>query len=29
MDGLGHFPMCEHPDLFRPHLMAALEHVGG
>lgn len=28
MDGLGHFPMCEHPDLFRPHLMAALEHVG-
>lgn len=29
MDGLGHFPMCEHPDLFRPHLMAALDHVGG
>ncbi|RXT51245.1 alpha/beta hydrolase [Bosea sp. Tri-44] len=28
MDGLGHFPMCEHPDLFRPHLVAALEHVG-
>ncbi|KRE09640.1 hydrolase [Bosea sp. Root381] len=27
MDGLGHFPMCEHPDLFRPHLVAALEHV--
>lgn len=27
MDGLGHFPMCEHPDLFRPHLMAALDHV--
>lgn len=27
MDGLGHFPMCEHPDLFRPHLLAALDHV--
>lgn len=27
MDGLGHFPMCEHPDLFRPHLVAALSHV--
>lgn len=29
MDGLGHFPMCEHPDLFRPHLLAALRHVAG
>ena len=29
MDGLGHFPMCEHPDLFRPHLVAALAHVAG
>lgn len=29
MEGLGHFPMCEHPDLFRPHLVAALEHVTG
>ncbi|MDP3257400.1 alpha/beta fold hydrolase [Bosea sp. (in: a-proteobacteria)] len=29
MEGLGHFPMCEHPDLFRPHLLAALAHVGG
>ena len=29
MEGLGHFPMCENPDLFRPHLMAALAHVGG
>ncbi|MBR1220395.1 alpha/beta hydrolase [Bradyrhizobium sp. U87765 SZCCT0131] len=28
MDGLGHFPMCEHPDLFRPHLVAALAHAG-
>jgi pimeloyl-ACP methyl ester carboxylesterase len=29
MEGLGHFPMCEHPDLFRPHLVAALAHVAG
>ena len=29
MEGLGHFPMCEHPDLFRPHLAAALAHVAG
>ncbi|MCZ8043138.1 MAG: alpha/beta fold hydrolase [Beijerinckiaceae bacterium] len=29
MDGLGHFPMCEHPDLFHPHLLAALAQVGG
>ena len=29
MEGLGHFPMCEHADLFRPHLLAALAHVGG
>ncbi|POR50969.1 alpha/beta fold hydrolase [Bosea psychrotolerans] len=27
MDGLGHFPMCENPDLFRPHLVAALDHI--
>lgn len=27
MPGLGHFPMCENPDGFRPYLMAALEHV--
>ncbi|MEW6641932.1 MAG: alpha/beta hydrolase [Pseudomonadota bacterium] len=29
MDGLGHFPMCEHPDLFRPHLVAALAQITG
>ena len=29
MEGLGHFPMCEHPDLFRPHLVAGLNHVAG
>lgn len=27
MPGLGHFPMCENPDLFRPYLVAALEHA--
>ena len=27
MPGLGHFPMVENPDLFRPHLMAALDHI--
>ncbi len=27
MPGLGHFPMCENPDLFRPYLRDALEHV--
>lgn len=25
MPGLGHFPMSENPDLFRPHLVRALE----
>ncbi len=29
MDGLGHFPMCEHPDLFRPFLLRALAHAAG
>ncbi|QCI67331.1 alpha/beta fold hydrolase [Phreatobacter stygius] len=29
MGGLGHFPMCEHPDLFQPHFAAALAHVRG
>lgn len=27
MEGLGHFPMTEHPDNFRPYLMQGLEHV--
>jgi pimeloyl-ACP methyl ester carboxylesterase len=27
MDGLGHFPMCEHPDLFKGYLLQALEFV--
>jgi pimeloyl-ACP methyl ester carboxylesterase len=27
MPGLGHFPMCENPDLFRPYLATALQHV--
>ncbi|WP_424629913.1 alpha/beta fold hydrolase [Bradyrhizobium sp. SYSU BS000235] len=27
MPGLGHFPMCENPDLFRPYLQDALDHV--
>ncbi|HEX6001942.1 MAG TPA: alpha/beta hydrolase [Hyphomicrobiaceae bacterium] len=27
MPGLGHFPMTEHPDAFRPHLVAALDHL--
>jgi pimeloyl-ACP methyl ester carboxylesterase len=27
MPDLGHFPMCEHPDLFRPYLLSALQHV--
>jgi pimeloyl-ACP methyl ester carboxylesterase len=27
MPSLGHFPMCEHPDLFRPYLCRALQHV--
>jgi pimeloyl-ACP methyl ester carboxylesterase len=25
MEGLGHFPMCEHPDLFRPYLLHGLD----
>lgn len=27
MPDLGHFPMLEHPDLFRPYLLAGLEHL--
>jgi pimeloyl-ACP methyl ester carboxylesterase len=27
MDGLGHFPMCEHPDLFRPYFLRGLTHA--
>jgi pimeloyl-ACP methyl ester carboxylesterase len=27
MEGLGHFPMCEHPDLFRPYFARALAHA--
>ncbi|WP_075293003.1 alpha/beta fold hydrolase [Pararhizobium arenae] len=27
MPGLGHFPMCEHPDYFRSYLMAGLDHI--
>lgn len=27
MDGLGHFPMCENPDLFRGYLLKALRFV--
>lgn len=27
MRGLGHFPMCENPDLFREYLLSALDHV--
>lgn len=27
MAGLGHFPMCENPDLFRGHLLDALDHI--
>ncbi|MEH2512876.1 pimeloyl-ACP methyl ester carboxylesterase [Nitrobacteraceae bacterium AZCC 1564] len=27
MPGLGHFPMCENPDLFRPYLLEALGHL--
>lgn len=27
MDGMGHFPMIEHPDAFRPHLICGLEHI--
>jgi pimeloyl-ACP methyl ester carboxylesterase len=28
MPGLGHFPICEHPDAFRPHLQRALTTIG-
>lgn len=28
MPGLGHFPVCEHPDAFRPHLDRALSLIG-
>lgn len=28
MEGLGHFPMCEHPDLFRSYFIEALRHAG-
>lgn len=28
MPGLGHFPMCEHPNSFRPHLERALTLIG-
>ena len=28
MPGLGHFPVCEHPDAFRPHLERALALIG-
>lgn len=27
MAGLGHFPMCEHPDLFRTHLLPVLGDI--
>lgn len=29
MDGLGHFPMCEDPDRFRPYLVQGLDFVLG
>lgn len=29
MPGLGHFPMSEHPDLFRTHLVAELDRMAG
>ncbi|MFC7404667.1 alpha/beta fold hydrolase [Georgenia alba] len=29
MTGLGHFPICENPVAFAPHLARALEHIGG
>jgi pimeloyl-ACP methyl ester carboxylesterase len=28
MPDLGHFPICEHPDAFRPHLQRALTIIG-
>jgi pimeloyl-ACP methyl ester carboxylesterase len=27
MNGLGHFPMCEHPDLFRGYLVQGLDFI--
>ncbi|MDE2573010.1 MAG: alpha/beta hydrolase [bacterium] len=27
MPGIGHFPMIEHPERFRPHVLAALERM--
>jgi hypothetical protein len=27
MPGLGHFPMCENPDLFRTYLMPVLAEI--
>ncbi|GAA4415637.1 hypothetical protein GCM10023169_02150 [Georgenia halophila] len=29
MPGLGHFPICENPAVFAPHLDRALNHIGG
>jgi len=29
MEGMGHFPMIENYPAFRPHLLAALDHVAG
>lgn len=29
MDGLGHFPMCEDPDLFIEHLVPVLDRIAG
>ena len=29
MQGMGHFPMIENYPEFRPHLLAALDHVAG
>ena len=29
MDGLGHFPMIEDPDRFRPYFIDALAHIRG
>lgn len=28
MPGMGHFPLCEHPEQFRPHLERALALIG-
>ena len=29
MEGLGHFPMCENPNLFSRHFLAGLSYAGG